>query len=520
MASDISFATIEPSARPRLGLRGRLALSHLAVIAVAMGLAGLGTLALVRGYLLAALQDQLAAQAELTAAALLADPAVQIRPPATDPAYNTLQQQSLSNLAVLVENQAILSEGDDLALLSPQAIRLTAELPTYVLLLNAQGDPIFQSAPPGPLGLHRSAAMQAALAGDTGRSVLLGEQEDWLVLALPLLRDGQMAGALALAHPLTDLEAVLADTRARLLLAGAGGLALAGLLGLILARRLVQPISQLTAAARQLGQGDYHYPLPTAGQDEIATLGAAFGRMRLALQHNERTRTQFISDVSHELRTPLTGIKGLVETLEDGAVGDPEVRDRFITSIGEETDRLIRLTQDLLTLTRADEHALQLRLEPLELGALIGGVVERLRPEAERHGVLVEYQPPPAALTVRGDADRLEQVAFNLLHNALKHAPQGRGVRVEVKGEDGQAHVRVRDWGPGIPPDALVRVFDRFYRADPARDRASGGSGLGLAIAKALVEQHDGRIWMESPPPDWDGRGPPGALASFTLPMI
>jgi signal transduction histidine kinase len=323
---------------------------------------------------------------------------------------------------------------------------------------------------------------------------------------------------LALAHPLADLNAVLNDTRARLLLAAGLAAALSGLLGLVLARRLVRPITQLTAAAQRLGEGDYAYPLPVGAGDEIASLGAAFDRMRAALLHNERTRAQFISDVSHELRTPLTGIKGLVETLQDGAAEDPHVRDGFIASIGQETERLVRLTQDLLTLTRADEQALELRLEPLDLAALVGGIVERLRPEAQRKGLRLEYGALGAPLPVRADADRVEQVVLNLLDNALKHAPSGSAVTVSAEPAGNEAVVRVRDEGPGVPPEALERVFDRFFRADPARDRTSGGSGLGLSIARALIVQHGGRIWMESPRPGWDGQGPPGAQASFALP--
>ena len=532
MASDTSSGMTEPPARRAdwrvepgrrrlglpFGLRGRLALSHLAVIVAAMSLAGVGLLALVRAYLLAALQDNLAAQAELTAAALLADPALHVQPPAPDPAYNTLQQQRTSNLGVLVQNQAAAAGSDGQGLLGPESIRLSAELPTHVLVLDAQGGLVFESVPPGPIGLRRTAAAQAALAGETGRSLLRGEQEDWLILALPLVREGELVGALALAHPLADLNAVLNDTRARLLLAAGLAAALSGLLGLVLARRLVRPITQLTAAAQRLGKGDYTYPLPVGAGDEIASLGAAFDRMRAALLQNERTRAQFISDVSHELRTPLTGIKGLVETLQDGAAEDPQVRDGFIASIGQETERLVRLTQDLLTLTRADEQALELHLEPLDLAALVGGIVERLRPEAQRKGLRLEYSALGAPLLIRADADRVEQVVLNLLDNALKHAPSGSAVTVSVEPAGNEAVVRVRDEGPGVPPEALERVFDRFYRADPARDRGSGGSGLGLSIARALIERHGGRIWMESPRPGWDGQGPPGAQASFALP--
>lgn len=530
---------------PSYGLRTKLVLSHLAVIAVAMTLTGFGLLSLVRSYLLDSLLDSLQSQAELVTAGLLMDAGVQIQPPALDPAYNTLQQQQIANLAVQVQSQSTGPGESDIPFPNPESIQLTSALPTHVLVLSLSGEPVFESGSPGPPGLQSSAAVRSALAGSTGRVVLRGEAGDWIALALPLRREGALVGALALAHPLGDLNAVLNDTLSRLLLAaGAAGL-LSALLGLFLARRLVRPISQLTAAARRLGEGDYEYPVPFETHDEIASLSAAFESMRHALQRTERTRTQFISDVSHELRTPLTGIKGLVETLQDGALEDPQVRDRFVASIGLETERLIRLTQDLLTLTRADEHALELRMERHDLGALAAATVDRLRPEAEKDDILLEFSKPKVAVAVRADSDRLEQIMLNLIDNALKNSSPGGMVSVVIESvishtpeiarpvQGGPARpttsepppgnwavVRVLDRGAGIPPEARERVFDRFFRADPARDRDRGGSGLGLSIVRALIEQHGGRIWIESPSPEWNGDGPPGTQSSFALPLV
>jgi signal transduction histidine kinase len=268
-------------------------------------------------------------------------------------------------------------------------------------------------------------------------------------------------------------------------------------------------------APPEAGRGRLRLSAAGGAGDEIACWKRPSIGWRCAAA-GERTRAQFISDVSHELRTPLTVIKGLVETLQDGAAEDPQVRDGFIASIGQETERLVRLTQDLLTLTRADEQALGLRLEPLDLAALVGGIVERLRPEAQRKGLRLEYGALGASLPVRADADRVEQVVLNLLDNALKHAPSGSAVTVSAEPAGNETVVRVRDEGPGVPPEALERVFDRFFRADPP-ETVPAGSGR-LSIARALIVQHGGRIWMESPRPGWDGQGPPGAQASFTLP--
>lgn len=534
-----------PVARRLLGLRTKLVLSHLAVIAVAMTLMGFGLLTLVRAYLLNALEDSLQAQAELITTSLLSESGVQVQPPVPDPAFNTLQQQQISNLALQMQNQPPGSDVGDFPLPNPESIQLTSQLPTHVLLIDSTGQSVFESGTPGPTGLQHSGAVTSALAGGTGRALLRGDAGDWMVLALPLTRQGAPIGALALAQPLQDLNAVLNDTLTRLVMAAGVAALLSALLGFLLAGRLVQPLTGLTEAAARLGEGDYDYPLSVRTQDEIGTLSSAFERMRRRLQQIERNRTQFISDVSHELRTPLTGIKGLVETLQDGALDDPEARLRFVVTIDHETDRLIRLTQDLLTLTRADEHALEMHLEHHDLGELVAATIDRLQPEAEKQAVRFDISRPGTALPVSIDPDRIEQVVLNLADNALKHSPRNAMIRIEIEtvpalalnslpaakrespitpspepASGTWAVVRVIDRGRGIPGEALPRVFDRFFRADPARDRQVGGSGLGLSIAMALIHEHGGRIWIESPSPAWDGEGQPGTQACFALPLI
>jgi signal transduction histidine kinase len=198
----------------------------------------------------------------------------------------------------------------------------------------------------------------------------------------------------------------------------------------------------------------------------------------------------------------------------------------------------------LLTLARADEHALALRLEQRDLGEMIADTLDRLSHEAGKRENRFVFVRPDFALPVHVDADRLEQVLLNLMDNALKNSPADGVIRVEVEKIRSEALdskqpvpartgaresstsalgqwilVRIVDQGVGIPAEARGRVFDRFYRADPARDRQRGGSGLGLSIAKALIEEHGGRIWIESPSPGWNGDGLPGTQVSFALPL-
>jgi signal transduction histidine kinase len=193
-------------------------------------------------------------------------------------------------------------------------------------------------------------------------------------------------------------------------------------------------------------------------------------------------------------------------------VDDPEVRDWFLETVEGETDRLIRLVNDLLILSRADSEALNLQHEPVDVGQLVRVMAERLRPRAEARDVALEVAIAPGLPPVSVDADRIEQVLVNLTDNAIKYSRPGGTVNIDVvDGPDRTVQVRVRDEGIGIPAEALLRIGERFYRADKGRARTEGGSGLGLAIARALVEAHDGRLWLESK----EGEG---TTVTFALP--
>jgi signal transduction histidine kinase len=255
--------------------------------------------------------------------------------------------------------------------------------------------------------------------------------------------------------------------------------------------------------------------LVTPLRDESGSVGGAVavGHDVTAYRQLDRLRTNFVSDVSHELRTPLTAIKGFIETLQDGAAEDPAVRDRFLSTIAVETERLTRLTNDLLLLTRADAGRLDLQLIPTDLVASVRRAVAQLEPCAREKRVAVQVEPPDAPVSVLADDDRIHQVLVNLLDNGLKFAPAGGHVTISFGQADDQVSCTVADTGPGIPGEEIPHLFERFYRGDRSRARAGGenGAGLGLAIVKAIVEAHGGRIWVESEPGQ-------GTRFTFTLP--
>ena len=270
------------------------------------------------------------------------------------------------------------------------------------------------------------------------------------------------------------------------------GLGLAALLAVVVMltifRRVFRPVEMLTAGARSLAGGNLATRVDVRGQDEVAELGSAFNSMAEALERNERARRNMVSDVAHELRTPLTSIRVQIEAVQDGVIPADA---KLFASIAEDAAALSHLIDDLQQLSLAD--AGQLRLELQEVS--VREVVERAVSGLERQGIVVTRDVPE--LTVRADARRIVQVVRNLLVNALAHAGTRVTITAGVAGD--WVEIRVADDGPGVPEEHAERIFDRFYRADASRSRATGGAGLGLAIVKQLVELHGGRVRYERP---------------------
>ncbi|MEA2640794.1 MAG: two-component system, OmpR family, phosphate regulon sensor histidine kinase PhoR [Chloroflexota bacterium] len=228
------------------------------------------------------------------------------------------------------------------------------------------------------------------------------------------------------------------------------------------------------------------------------------------LQRVAAVRRDFVANVSHELRTPVAALKALVETLANGALDDREAAFDFLGRMEVETEQLAGLVEDLLELSRVEAGQIELHPEPVDLAAVAAGAAERLRPLAERHGIVLEVEPRTGGTEALADPVWTGQVVTNLVHNAVKFTPPGGRVCIGTAPHPEGVAVTVRDTGPGIPPDALPRLFERFYKAD--RARTGGGTGLGLAIAKHLVQAQGGRIWADS------GSMVGGATFGFVLP--
>ncbi len=211
----------------------------------------------------------------------------------------------------------------------------------------------------------------------------------------------------------------------------------------------------------------------------------------------ENIRTEFVANVSHELRTPLTLIKGYVETLLDGAKDDPAVATKFLQKIQKHTNRLTFLIEDLLTLSHLESGQVIIHRQVAPIHPIIERVLEELQSAAQQKNIRLSNEVDPE-LIANADADRLQQVLYNLVDNAIKYGYPAGNVRVSADSSPESVEVTVEDDGPGIPEDAQERIFERFFRVDRARSREAGGTGLGLAIVKHIIQSHGGKVWVES----------------------
>jgi len=495
-------------------LRQRLMLSHLIVILLAMGAVAVILQTALENYFLSSAEDSLVAQANFTVQTLLPNAHLGGSQNATQsPLNNTIQQQAGNlNLQTGPITPTVLNSGD-LSTLADIPLQLGTQLDTRVRLINLQGRVLADSAQTDiGADLQNEALVVNALQGQSSTRLDITSDTPTAFVARPVLSDGQIIGVVYLSQSLHDMQIVLNDLRTRLLQATLFALVFSALVGWWLSRRITRPVQQLTSAAEAVAAGRFDQPVVVKSRDELGRLGHTFNDMTTRLNAARQMQIDFVANVSHELRTPLTSIKGTVETLREGAVDDLAVRDRFLETIESETDRLTRLVNDLLILSRADSAALNLRRQPLDMGQLVQTVADRLAEQAQARDLMLEVAVKPNVPLASADADRIEQVLRNLIDNAIKYSRPGGTITLRVTAVENDAVlVEVRDEGLGIPAAELPRVGQRFYRADKARSREQGGHGLGLAIAQSLVHAHGGELWLESA----EGVG---TTASFTLP--
>ena len=382
----------------------------------------------------------------------------------------------------------------------------------YVNLRNASPQPGGPGNGPnqqpfGPTGRQNQSASITFLLADANGKVLVpaGQYQTGQVVSqaklaqgTPVTMNGKQVGTvlvLGSPPPLGPLETQYLNRTNQALLYAALGAALVALgLGTILARTLTHPLRDLTTAIHAMARGDLKQHVSVKSRDELGELAAAFNQMSSDLDRLNQSRRQMTADIAHDLRSPLTVIGGYVESMRDGVLKPTPER---LDTIHAEVQHLQRLVEDLRTLSQADAGELPLNREPVASHNLLDRMAKSYQHLAARKKISLEVQIGPGLPEIEMDPDRMAQVFGNLITNAMRYTPDGGKILLAAAREGDMLTFKVEDNGEGISAEALPHIFDRFYRADPARAHGSE-SGLGLAIAKSIVEAHGGSISAES----------------------
>ena len=294
--------------------------------------------------------------------------------------------------------------------------------------------------------------------------------------------------------PTSSHQMFVSSVHRYLIWASVAAMLLAMGLSFLLVRRVLDPLTQMTAIARRIASGDYSGSSLMATRDEVGQLAMAFNRMTESLRHIEQLRKTMMIDVAHELRTPLTNMQGYLEALMDGVVAPSKETFGLLL---EETMRLVHLVEDILRLARADAARADLHRVEVDMSALIGQGIDSFQPQFDSKGIRVEPSLIKGTDQLLADPDKLSQVVTNLLQNAWQYTPPGGTFRIYTESLPGEVKVVFANTAGELDEKDLPFIFERFYRGEKSRSREHGGAGIGLAIVKELVEAHNGHVGAE-----------------------
>ena len=402
---------------------------------------------------------------------------------------SSLKRQALTIGSAIAVSETLTEEG------VAQAMALLEDMKvTRVLITDASARILYDSS---TLDNRRNdyALMDEVLGALKGNDEFRSEYRENAFrsrAAVPVVYRGVTLGAVYLYEYDTDQAELLISIQSNLRYISVMICAVAMILTLVLAKALTRNTSLLLGAIRRVREGEYSHRVEPRGHDEMAQLAEEFNQLTDRLQTTEEVRRRFVSDASHELKTPLASIRLLTDSILQNPDVDPETVRDFMGDIGEETDRLTRISERLLTLTRLDA-APERELVPVELGRVVEKVAHMLKPLADAVRVELFCSLEPGCVLLCTEDD-LYQVAFNLMENAIKYNLPGGRVEVSANRQEDRVVLTVSDTGVGIPEEDRPKIFNRFYRVDKARSRAAGGTGLGLAIVRETVKLHGGTI--------------------------
>ncbi len=337
-----------------------------------------------------------------------------------------------------------------------------------------------------------------------------GAEYKTLSVSVPVVIDNSIAGAVYLASSVDSIDNTINSARTSLVIFSIIIAVVIGMLSFGLSGIITKPLAEYRETARRISKGDFKARVKVKGQNEIAEMGETMNYMAKQLENIEDKRRKFVSDVSHELKTPMTGIKLICDTCE--TVEDPDMQKEFVGDIVTEVDRLSRLVDRLLILSRLDER--KINLEQVDIKPLVEKIIRTLMPLAQKRNIDMypdfKYESYPEIMI---DYDKLFEAFYNIAENAIKYSPEGGRLRIDMDCDTENIIVSFSDNGPGIPEGEREKIFERFYRLDDSRARDTGGTGLGLAIAKEAIEIHGGKITVSA------GKDGIGSVFTVSLPI-
>ena len=423
--------------------------------------------------------------------------------------FYTQMQEAFSGAVMAGDLRAAADEPDaamrmaDILRANSGQLGISAGTRNYYILDGESGKYITGSDPEAGPKLSATRNILTAIGGSEGYASDSGD--DFMDVALPVRGESgsYIVYIIDNKETVTSLNAELFSI---IIQAIAVGLLIAVLLSLLLAKTMVTPIQSLTRAAEKVAAGDFSESVDNDSRDEIGVLTRTFNDMAGQLESNiedlknaEQMRKEFVANVSHELRTPVTSIRSYAETLCDaGESMDSATEQRFLEVILRESDRMTKIVQDLLTLSKFDAGSIAFDFQTFSFEQSVRDVYNAQLLEAQKHRHNFGLEFVSELPEIRGDRARIEQVLINMLSNAIKYTPDGGRIRMTAGAKDDCVWCTVRDNGIGIPKEDQSRVFERFYRVDKARSRESGGTGLGLSIAYEIVQRHDGTVTLQS----------------------
>ena len=418
---------------------------------------------------------------------------------------NSLEVEAV-NLALEIDNDLALDSLESKNRIKKAVDRHATQLGVSMTVVDSEGHVLADSsasvATAGGPNISNESEIKDALAGIVANYTRSSESThtNWYYVAYPVRSAGKTQGVIRAGVPLASLEQRLRhDLIVFLEIIVTTGMVTV-LISLWLARRVNRPVKEMSAMAKKIAlSGDISEFVPVVRRDEIGELGLSFNQMIGRLREQERVRQEFIANASHELKTPTMAIGSVVSALQAGAAEDKTLRAKFLSSLETLVERQASLLHDLLDITRLDGASDRVVHDRLHLPQLINDAVEQVRPQAEKKNLELNITAGTDGLAVFGNAIQLQRALVNILTNAVNYTPAEGAITVLTISQDpDMVQVKIQDNGPGIDPGDLPHIFERFYRADKARSRASGGTGLGLAITREIIARHHGTVTVES----------------------